>query len=562
MSFQTEARADLTGKKRYNENRELLVTGTEQRPEGENIMNISTVPYAVSVFRRGCTVKTKGTAELPAGVSHVKIEGLSAGADASSVRLLLGEAVHGSNVQVSWPDEEEEKARFAEIDRKIARNAAKLDACALQEKLWKENTVFSGSERFDLKMLEEYADAIPSRLEKIFCEKQELEQEKENLLEERRKLEQGNARPYAEADIECAEACVCPVELEYYDPRASWDPSYEIRAEEEDQPLTVRLRANIRQTTGMDWKELNLSLFTGTPGVTAAIPEFRPIRLQFAEPPKALFKARGPMMMSAMAKGAGNMAMEDTAMMAVAEVQEETADAEVHETMREYVLKGTRTILSGHSDEHADLNVRKLSCRYHAVTLPGMSDSAYLAAEVKSEDIQDLLDCTASLYLKGTYTGETTIRPDLGKETYDLSLGRDETIRVKRVETKKYTSNVLLKGQLKTEYEYEIQAVSMKPKACQMTIIDQIPVSSDKAIIVEPGNLSGAKADAETGEVRWEFELKPQENVTRTLGYTVYRPKDKQITEVSAPVAGRTFCKTCGAPLHNLKFCPECGSPA
>ena len=528
----------------------------------KKIMNISTVPYAVSVFRKGCTVKTKGTAELPAGVSHVKIEGLSAGADAGSVRLLLGEAAHGSNVQITWPDEKEEKQRFAEIDAKLALNSAKLEACALQEKIWKENTVFSGSERFDLKMLEEYADAIPSRLEKIFCEKQELEQEKEKLLEERKQIEQENARPYAEADIECDKACVCPVELEYYDPSASWDPSYEIRAEEEDQPLTVRLRANIRQTTGMDWKDISLSLFTGTPGVTADIPEFRPVKLQFAEAPKTLFKARGPMAGAMMSRAAAPMAMEDTAMMAVAEVQEETADSEVHETMREYVLKGNRTILSGHSDEHADLNVRKLACRYHAVSLPGMSDSAYLAAEVKTEDIQDLLDCQASLYLKGTYTGETAIRPDLGKETFDLSLGRDETIRIKRIEKKKYTSNVLLKGQLKTEYEYEIQISSMKPKTCQITVIDQIPVSADKAIIVEPGNLSGAKAEEETGEVRWEFELSPQESAVRTLAYTVYRPKDRQIREVSAPVPGRTFCRTCGSPLHGLKYCPECGSPA
>jgi hypothetical protein len=137
----TNVTGDIARKTGYNNYREFHIAGTEHRPEGEKIMNISTVPYAVSVFRRGCTVKTKGTAELPAGVSHVKIEGLSAGADASSVRLLLGEAVHGSNVQVSWPDEEEEKARFAEIDRKIARNAAKLDACALQEKLWKEKTL-------------------------------------------------------------------------------------------------------------------------------------------------------------------------------------------------------------------------------------------------------------------------------------------------------------------------------------------------------------------------------------------------------------------------------------
>ena len=153
-------------------------------------MNIITVPYEVSVFRRGCTVKTKGTAEIPAGKTHLKIEGLSANTDASSVRVLLGEAVHGSNVQVVWPTEEEQEKFFEEIERKIALNAAKLDACSIQEKIWKENTILTGSERFDLKMMEEYAEAVPVQLEKIFTEKQKLEEEKKALMEEREKLEE------------------------------------------------------------------------------------------------------------------------------------------------------------------------------------------------------------------------------------------------------------------------------------------------------------------------------------------------------------------------------------
>ena len=526
-------------------------------------MNIITVPYEVSVFRRGCTVKTKGTAEIPAGKTHLKIEGLSAETDASSVRVLLGEAVKGSNVQVVWPTEEEQEKFFEEIDRKIALNAAKLDACSIQEKIWKENTILTGSERFDLKMMEEYAEAVPAQLEKIFTEKQKLEQEKQALTEEREKIEEKSVCPFAEVDIESEQACVCPVELEYYDSAASWDPSYEIRAEDEEKPLIVRLRANIRETTGQDWKDVKLSLFTGTPGVTAQIPEFRPIRLQFEAPKPRMMRSSNRMMMgAAMKASADTMMLEEAAapMMAVAEVQEETADSEVHETMQEYILKGSWTVLSGHSDEHADLSVKELPCRYHVVSLPGRSESAYLAAEVKTGDIQDLLDCRAALYLRGTYTGDISIHPDLTKETYDFSLGKDETVKIIRTEKKKFTSSVLLKGQLKTEYEYEIKAVSAKQKDCRVTIIDQIPVSTDKAIIVEPGNLSGAKPEEETGEIRWEFELKPQESAVRTLAYTVFRPKDRPITEVTAPARGK-YCKSCGAPTYNQRFCPECGAP-
>ena len=116
------------------------------------------------------------------------------------------------------------------------------------------------------------------------------------------------------------------------------------------------------------------------------------------------------------------------------------------------------------------------------------------------------------------------------EETYHLSLGVDETVKAKRTQKKKYTSQVLLKGQKKTEYEFEIAVSSRKPKACSLLIKDQIPVTEEKSIQVDVQNLSGGEAEEETGIIKWDLTLQPGESRTLNLAYSVAWPKDKQIT--------------------------------
>ena len=125
--------------------------------------------------------------------------------------------------------------------------------------------------------------------------------------------------------------------------------------------------------------------------------------------------------------------------------------------------------------------------------------------------------------------GKVYLAVDLTKEKYDISLGKDETIKVKRTQVRKHTSNVLLKAQKKTEYEFEINVNSTKPKACEVTVLDQIPVSQDKSIVIERKDISSAVYKEETGELKWDFSIEPGASKRLKLAYDVAWPKDKTI---------------------------------
>ena len=524
-------------------------------------MNIEMTVKKVSLYRTGCTAVCEGSVQLPAGTSRCRITGLPPGTDAQSVRIRTSSGLTASGVQVMYPDADEQKEETREIDEKIALCDAKLSACETQAELWRKNISFSHKEGTDLEMMNAYAELLPQKLEECACRKAELSREKDSLLKEREEIEKKISRPYVSVIMNCLQAGTYTVQTEYHDYSASWNPVYEIRTDGEEEKLTLRLRAAMRQTTGIDWKDVQVSLLTGSPSASHDLPVLPEMHLKFREEIRFKGTAAPRMLMSNMAMASADaMAMpaaEETVGMNFHEAKEESAEANEGETMTEYVLSGIWNILSDGNDVMSDLNTKEIPCSYHVISVPKKDSSAYLAAEIRTADIEDILNSRASVYLKDTYAGDIYVNADLTKETYDLSLGRDETIVIRREQKKKYTSNVLLKGQTKTEYVYEITVLSNKKKDCRVTVLDQIPVSDEKTIIVEKGEISG-RLNEESGEVRWDIDLKPQDRKVLKLGYSVSWPKEKKIQE-TVKSAGTRFCPVCGAKVFG-RFCPECGN--
>ena len=62
-----------------------------------------------------------------------------------------------------------------------------------------------------------------------------------------------------------------------------------------------------------------------------------------------------------------------------------------------------------------------------------------------------------------------------------------------------------------------------------MTLIDQIPVSQDKTIVVDAQEFSAGKLNEEAGEVKWELHPEPSSTKTIKLAYSISWPKDKEL---------------------------------
>jgi len=58
---------------------------------------------------------------------------------------------------------------------------------------------------------------------------------------------------------------------------------------------------------------------------------------------------------------------------------------------------------------------------------------------------------------------------------------------------------------------------------------DQIPISSNSSITVEAVELTGGRHNQQSGEIKWDLTVKPQETRKIILTYSVKYPKDKTV---------------------------------
>lgn len=496
---------------------------------------IDTVIKQADIYRSGCIVRRQGTVHLLEGTQSVRIGGLNA-PDRSrispdSVRLYVPEGVKGDSVQVEVPGTDDIDKANEELADRISRLEDEIEALDMQRDMWTDTSHFSSSTALTAEGLAGYIEKLPDRLGNIYDRRSVRSRELSELKKQYDRESSKCAAQYIAAELTAEKEGDYTLEISYFVTGVWWYPFYEIHTEGSGSDISIRLRAKINQKTGEDWSGVKLSLYSSDPSISGSIPVLRPNYLSFERPVmKQSFRAINGMAagMSAAMMQPEAMAMEEADEMMTDRVYTASASVRNDETAVEYMLGGTWNISSG-KEIIADLTAQDIKARFHDITIPKADPSVFLAAEVAVSDIEELYETEAAVYIKGAFMGNVSIDPDLTKDTYDISLGKDETIKAERKQVRRYSSNVLLKGQRKTELEYEITVTSRKPAPAEITVIDQVPVAGDKGITVEAADISGAVKDETTGELRWEFTLGAGEKAVRKLAYSVTYPKDQNL---------------------------------
>ena len=525
------------------------------------MVKVQTQISSVNIFRSGAEITRRGNVTLSEGSQTFYVSGLTHSASQKTARLFCGEGVACSNLRFETASESEEAAN---INKEIESLRQHISAIETQITLWQTNGDFTKRTEMTNEAIEAYITLLPERIMKLRHEIDEKNQEIEALI---KKLNEENEKqgPLMAADLTAPAAGVYPLELRYHENAAAWNPVYEIHTDEKED-LEIRMRARITQNTPEDWQNTDVTLFTGNPSISDKLPELSPVYLDLYVPapqPKARAASNSMMMGAAMmdsAASSGMMAMA-APMMKMARMETQAAVVNSDETMTEYVLPEKRTILKGGDGTMADLRIEKVPAEYRVMSVPAMDPAAYLMATVKTEDLPDTGAVNADIYIKGIYAGSIYLQTAEAAETMDISLGKEERVRISRREVKKKTSNVLLKGLKQTEYGYETKVFNTSDSELTVVIKDQIPVSENKSITVEAQDLDGASLDAETGILTKTVKVAPKGNVLVKLAYKVSLPKDQRLQENRRPLrSGSAVCPMCGYSPVQGRFCPECGA--
>ena len=175
--------------------------------------------------------------------------------------------------------------------------------------------------------------------------------------------------------------------------------------------------------------------------------------------------------------------------------------------------------------QRVEITRQRLDASYQHYCIPKLDTDVFLLPNIEGWETLDILEGEASIFLGNTYVGTTLIEPRKGNSKMSIHLGKDGSVIASRVKGKDFTSSSVLNINNKISREWQITVRNTRHSDISIKILDQIPVSASKSIIVEPVEISGAKYNTETGELCWERHLEAGKSIELSIKYSVTYPK-------------------------------------
>jgi|LDZT01.1.fsa_nt_gi uncharacterized protein (TIGR02231 family) len=311
----------------------------------------------------------------------------------------------------------------------------------------------------------------------------------------------------------------------------NWRPVYDLKTDLRNDRIAIVTYALIGQSTGVDWKNVQISLSTARPTISGQLP---PIDSWFLRPyqiDENIQKSVGIMPMSA--RGELDAVYEDS----VAEEEEQLIPVEYKGTSVTYKIPQKVSVPSGTSREKVMISEDELSGQFNYRAYPRKSPFVYFNVFVDNNLAVPLLPGEMNIFLEGGFTGNTSIGYIPPGNDFDVSLGIAENLKVERELVKKFRDETLIatipSSKIATKYEYKITIENYQDMEAVCHIFESIPVSEDDRIQVNIDNISKEPQvknwEDKEGVWMWEVLLEPQEKDEISIIYSVIHPRDIEI---------------------------------
>lgn len=172
-----------------------------------------------------------------------------------------------------------------------------------------------------------------------------------------------------------------------------------------------------------------------------------------------------------------------------------------------------------------EVKSESIAAKYQYFAVPKLDRDAFLTALFTDWQDLNLMPGEASLYFEGAYLGKSLIDPAASQDTMSISLGRDKNVQIKREKLKTFSKKQFLGNDITQSREYEITVTNNKRQAIEITLLDQIPVSTQKQLEVIKTEYKGGSLDEQTGQITWNERIEARKTTTLKLAYAVKHPK-------------------------------------
>jgi uncharacterized protein (TIGR02231 family) len=318
--------------------------------------------------------------------------------------------------------------------------------------------------------------------------------------------------------------------------QATWEPGYDVRLSPDGTTAELTYHAQVRQHTGEDWNNVQLTLSTARPSSGGAPPALYPWRVSFYRPSPAAIAAAAPRAESRMFKKTAKRLMtENMADMAMAGEEPapaafQTAQATAEGTSVVFTISRPVDIPSDNTRHSTVIALEKLPVSTEYITVPKLAPTAYLTAELVNNAAWPLLAGVVKIFSGSTFIGNATLKQVASGEKFTLPFGNDDRIVVRREELKQHKEAGMF-GKNRMGYRSTVTVSNFRKEARSISVMDQLPLAGDNEIKVslEEPTLQPTERK-EDGTLLWKLKLAPGETKEFRYEIVVEYPKDREVT--------------------------------
>ena len=250
---------------------------------------------SVTVYFQGAHISRKAKVKLAPGRQTLVLTGITGQLNPERIEVKPGKGLNilSVNHRLQKPEDEKLKAKVAksEMEIKSLENRIKTlmnreNVFGIEEKLLMENMNFqSKTSGATVTEIREAANFYRLRLNEIRAAKLEISDQLSAVQDSIREINQIINKISTGANTLLSEIIVsvsCPsafsgnMEFSYFVESAGWQPLYDFRVREITDPLQIVYNANVYQSSGEDWKNVDVTLSSGFPEMSGTAPELKP----------------------------------------------------------------------------------------------------------------------------------------------------------------------------------------------------------------------------------------------------------------------------------------------
>lgn len=287
----------------------------------EDAKTVSSKIAGVTVFLHGAELSHTANASLLKGENEIRIEGLSPVIDVNSLKIKATNGVVVSSYEFSIDYLSAGKAlntslKIMEDSIKIYQE--KLDKVGIDLKVNSNMISYlqsgitknvSGSEAgLGIDELMKTMDYYKSKSEQLEMAQSNLNKEKTKLTNTVNRLQAqlnqertkgSKTSGVLKLNLSAPRATASTFSITYYTHTANWTPFYEINIASTDKPIVIAQKSKVRQTSGLDWENVKLTLSTSSPSNGKTAPLFNAWFLREYQIPTPRYTSQNQVMQNA-----------------------------------------------------------------------------------------------------------------------------------------------------------------------------------------------------------------------------------------------------------------------